>query len=352
MRTGRWPAFGTVRAFPLRRRVNVLRGRAAPPRTAARRRGRPRGRARGQRSCAAAMSTGPRRLERADRVDPAGGEMAEREGERAHDAQPVSEVDDRRGPLGDRATVRVASKERISISSFGRTAPSGRPFSQRSLAASRGPLLTGSEVVDEAEVDVAHRRPVGDRDREREEGDAALRVERAVDRVDDDVASSRLPGRRPPRRRSSRRSPANRARITLLGGRIDRRRFVSAHSPADNRFSLGPAGQLEQDAAHVVDRGSAEREPVSQAGGRADPTSAWERSTCSSAASCRRAAQPPTRPRCVWAGAGTRPLRRRGRRLRPRPPRCDVYVTPCGAIRSTMSTSSPSPASSSYRPSR
>ena len=42
--------------------------------------------------------------------------------------------------------------------------------------------------------------------------------------------------------------------------------------------------RLEQDAAHVVDRGSAEREPVSQAGGRAGPTSAWERSTCSSAA--------------------------------------------------------------------
>ena len=65
-----------------------------------------------------------RRLERAHRVDPTGGEMAEREGERAHDPQPVGEVPTFGASLAT-SDVRVASKERISTSSFGRTAPSG-----------------------------------------------------------------------------------------------------------------------------------------------------------------------------------------------------------------------------------
>ena len=56
----------------------------------------------------------------------------------------------------------------------------------RALAASSRPLLAGAEVVDEAEDDVVHRLPLRDGDREGEERDAALRVERAVDRVDDD----------------------------------------------------------------------------------------------------------------------------------------------------------------------
>ena len=42
-----------------------------------------------------------RRLERADGVDAAGGEVAERERERAHDPQAVGEADHRGGLLGD-----------------------------------------------------------------------------------------------------------------------------------------------------------------------------------------------------------------------------------------------------------
>ena len=44
-----------------------------------------------------------RGLERADRVDAAGGEMAERERERAHDAQAVGELGDRRRVRARRA---------------------------------------------------------------------------------------------------------------------------------------------------------------------------------------------------------------------------------------------------------
>ena len=40
--------------------------------------------------------------------------------------------------------------------------------------------------MDEAEDDVVHRAAVGDGEREREEGDVPLGVQRAVDRVDDD----------------------------------------------------------------------------------------------------------------------------------------------------------------------
>jgi len=40
--------------------------------------------------------------------------------------------------------------------------------------------------VDEAEVDVTHGRAGGDRDGKREEADPALRVQRAVDRIDHD----------------------------------------------------------------------------------------------------------------------------------------------------------------------
>src|SRR3954451_18520374 len=61
------------------------------------------------------------------------------------------------------------------------------PVQSRSLATSRDPFLTGSEVVHEAEVDVAHRRPRGDRDGHREETDATLGVERPVDGIDDNV---------------------------------------------------------------------------------------------------------------------------------------------------------------------
>jgi len=54
------------------------------------------------------------------------------------------------------------------------------------LPAPRDPLLRGPEVAHEAEEDVAHGGAVGDGDRERVVAEAALGVERAVDRVDDD----------------------------------------------------------------------------------------------------------------------------------------------------------------------
>src|SRR5829696_5084391 len=54
------------------------------------------------------------------------------------------------------------------------------------LAATRPPLLAGAEVVHVGELDVGHGGTAGDGDRDRDVRQAALRVQRAVDRVDHD----------------------------------------------------------------------------------------------------------------------------------------------------------------------
>ena len=70
------------------------------------------------------------------------------------------------------------------------TTPSGDAVDRRAAAAPRDPLLAVAEVEDVAERDVAHGRPVGDRDGERVERQAALGVEAAVDRVDHDAPAA------------------------------------------------------------------------------------------------------------------------------------------------------------------
>ena len=54
-----------------------------------------------------------------------------------------------------------------------------------------------------------------------------------------------------------------------LGRGVDRGRLVTAHPGADDRFAIGPRGQLGQHVADVDDRLAAEREPISQADGTA-----------------------------------------------------------------------------------
>ena len=133
--------------------------------------------------------------------------MAEREREGAHHPQALGDAEQREALSATRPVV-VASNERISIGSFG----GGARAAGRSGVPRRPlghPLLARAEVVDVAEDDVVHRRAVGDRDREREERDPALRVDRAVDRVDDDARRGR------PRRRRARRAPRRRAEVGL-----------------------------------------------------------------------------------------------------------------------------------------
>src|SRR5690606_36279580 len=69
----------------------------------------------------------------------------------------------------------------------------GRGLAEVGAAAAAGrELLVGTEVVDEAELDVGHRGAGGDGDAEAVRGDRAAGVERAVDRVDHDPNLSPL----------------------------------------------------------------------------------------------------------------------------------------------------------------
>ena len=83
--------------------------------------------------------------------------MAERERERAHDSQPVGEVDHSRGVL--RHGGRSSRLERQDLDLAARqVAVEGTAVQRRALSGDRSPFLSGAEVVNEPEVDVAHRR--------------------------------------------------------------------------------------------------------------------------------------------------------------------------------------------------
>ena len=56
-----------------------------------------------------------------------------------------------------------------------------------------------------------------------------------------------------------------------LGGLVDRGRLVAAFTRADHGLAVRTRRQLRQDVAHVDDRLTAEREPVSQVDGKAGP---------------------------------------------------------------------------------
>ena len=148
---------------------------------------------------------------------------------------------------------------------------------QESAATARGrPLLAGAEVVDVPEDDVVHRVAFGDGDRDREERDPALRVQRAVDRIDDD--------REPPVAEDAHLLAdelhvfaAETLEDHRLGGGVDRGRVVAALAVPDHGLALGAAGQLREHARDVVPGGAAELEPVlrhvppSPLGGTAGP---------------------------------------------------------------------------------
>src|SRR5207248_462037 len=85
------------------------------------------------------------RLERAHAVEPAGGEVAEREGERAHDPQAVREPDDVRRVLGDERRQRRLERERLDLV-LRLLAAERTTAEERSAPALRRPLLAGAEV--------------------------------------------------------------------------------------------------------------------------------------------------------------------------------------------------------------
>ena len=154
--------------------------------------------------------------------------------------------------------------------------PQQRLVEERALAAAGRPLLAGAEVVDEAERDVSHRRPFGDRDREREERDSPLGVDRAVDRVDDDHVGRCLDARRADaellgHEREVRTRGVEPLDDDPLGGGVDRRRVVPALADADYLLTLGTRRQLGEHAVDVLDRGPARSQPVGHKGRKSSP---------------------------------------------------------------------------------
>src|SRR5207249_3414218 len=84
----------------------------------------------------------PRRLQRADAVDAAGREVAERERERAHDPEPVRETDDVRRLLRDERRQRRLEREHLDL--VLRTLVAERLAVEESAAAARRrPFLAG-----------------------------------------------------------------------------------------------------------------------------------------------------------------------------------------------------------------
>src|SRR5438105_9439947 len=114
--------------------------------------------------------------------------MAERERQRAHHADPARDGDEGRRVTGDE--IRPGGLNRQELETLERNGRQCITVQTCPSPSSRMPLLPRAEVVDEAEMDVGHPRPVRDGDREGEERDTALRVDRAVDRIDDYVRGS------------------------------------------------------------------------------------------------------------------------------------------------------------------
>jgi hypothetical protein len=189
--------------------------------------------------------------------------MAERESQRAHDPQPVGEVGNfRRVPGDERRPSRFEGED---LDLILRPHRAERLTVQVSaIASARSPLLARAEVVDEAEDDVVHRLPLRDRDREGEERDAALGVERAVDRVDDDERQPRHPDAADFLRDNRACSVAHTGEDDLLGGPVDRRRVIAAEAFPDHRLALGARGHPREHSVDVRNGGAAEFQPLSQ----------------------------------------------------------------------------------------
>ncbi len=207
-------------------------------------------------------------LQRDDAVDPPCGEMAERDRQGAHHPQAMGESVEARRILGDvRRRGRLEGEDLELVLRQLRQ----RAAVQKGAAASRrSPFLARPEVEDVAEDDVVHRAPIGDRDRDGEEGDPALRVQRAVDRVDD---------HRPATVAEASDLFADDTDVFVLEAVedhplrrcVDRGRLVAPFAGADDRLALGAAGQLFEHARDVVARRAAQLEPRAHTGWNRSP---------------------------------------------------------------------------------
>ena len=195
--------------------------------------------------------------------------MAERERERAHEAEPVRELDHGRRLRGDERGARRLEAEDLDplLRAHGAERLS---VHRRAAAAASDPLLAGAEVVDVREEHVLHPLAVGNRQREAEKRDAALRVQGAVDRIDDDHgrAAFDATGLFGDDRDVEIAEPRE---DRVLGRFVDRGRGVATEPLADDRLALDARRQLLEDGADVQHRRAAEAEPVRHNGRKSSP---------------------------------------------------------------------------------
>ena len=232
--------------------------------------------------------------------------------------------------------------------SFGPGASSGMPPRKAPPAALGDPFLAGAEVVDEAEGDVVHRRSVGDREREGEERDRALRVDRPVDRIDDDAELATAPEGAHAELLGDERQIAGRApragRTTAVLGRRRRsrscRRRPRRHGArARARARVGSSARTPSRSATQA-RQNASQSVTGRPDGRGARRAAWGRSTSSSAASSRRGVPCRRRPRSASARRSSAQSASPDSTRRTASTRSGVYEIPSWPSRSTSSTSS------------
>src|SRR5215468_245864 len=119
--------------------------------------------------------------------------------------------------------------------------------------------------MNEAENDVVHRLALRDCDREREERDPALGVERAVDWVDDHDRQPRTAHAANLLRDDCARRVPHAGEDGLLRSLIDRGGLVTAEAFPYYGLALDARGQSREHRVDIRDRGPAELQPVSQA---------------------------------------------------------------------------------------
>src|SRR4051794_33241058 len=227
-------------------------------------------------------------LDRHHAIQPRGGDLAERRGDRPERAQAVGALGQLVDRLADPARVGRLDPEQLELA-VGAAALAGRPgqaaaVEPRALPAPGDPLLARTEVVDVAEEDVGHRPAIGHRDRDRVVRQAALRVDRAVDRVDDHERLRAAELDRAALLADRREAQALLVELRelcehgLLGRGVDEQRAVAALTAgADLAHPLRGARTVLEDRAQGAGRTAADPQPVGVLGGirgghRAYPT--------------------------------------------------------------------------------
>src|SRR3954452_16695396 len=227
-------------------------------------------------------------LDRDHAVQPRGGDLAERRGDRPERAQAVGALGQLVDRLADPPRVGRLDPEQLELP-VGAAALAGRPgqaaaVEPRALPAPADPLLARTEVVDVAEEDVGHRPAVGHRDRDRVVRQPALRVDRAVDRVDDHErlrATERDRAALLADRREAQALVVELGELCehgLLGRGVDEQRAVAALTAgADLAHPLRGARAVFEDRAQGAGRTAADPQPVGvlsgiRGGHRAYPT--------------------------------------------------------------------------------